>query len=623
MDQVKQYLGVAVKHGFWIGSVLILLGGVAVWFMSTSELSKQTEQQISTIKNDATKISTTRAELPNQPNDLSHALMNGLIEDRTDEVLEAWQTVFDAQTKILTWPEILQDDFVKEFKFVKDEETGEFDESKLKLPFEKYEQFDQEDGDSISPRVLRRYEKYIGRTLPALAEIAGAKWTAKFDNPTGGMMGGMMGGMGGDMMGMGMGMGNMGRGGDVDELTGESDEPVVAWSSGSQDALLKDLFPWRGRVDYPSELEVYYSQENIWILRQLLQIVSAVNGDAKQRFEANIREIKAISMGESVKFDQGNISEPGSRAAGGFGGMGGMGDMGMGMGGMDDYGGDMGGMGGFDDGFGGSTDADEASPDPGDNRYVNTAFEPIDASTLRSAFVSNDPNQVAIAVAKRLPVMLRLQMDQRSIPRLLAACGNAPLMVDVHQIRIMPKGGSSNMGMGMGGDMGMGMGGDMGMGMGGDMGMGMGGDMGMGMGGGGMGMGGGGVSGPADDFPLDMEIEIYGLIYFYNPPSEESLGLDKVVDDVSIDDTVETVDALPGPTDSGTGTTTTPPVDPGTDTTPSTTSTDGDGTTAAGTGTEGTDTSTTTPADSGDGSGDPPADPNATDDPATAGTPAG
>ncbi|MEM6472422.1 MAG: hypothetical protein AAF802_22865, partial [Planctomycetota bacterium] len=308
------------------------------------------------------------------------------------------------------------------------------------------------------------------------------------------------------------------------------------------------------RQDYPSELDVYYSQENLWILRQLLQVIAEVNGDAKQRFEAKIREIKMISMGRSVKFDQGNISVPGSRASGGFGGMGGMmggmgdyGDMmgGMGdMGGMSDYGdmmGDMGGMGG----------EEEVGPDPGDNRYVNTAFEPIEASTLRSAFVSNDPGQVAIAVAKRLPIMMRFQMDQRSIPKLLAACGNAPLTVDVHQVRIMPKGGGSAVGGmgGMMGDMG-GMGGMMGdMGGMGDMMGDMGGIMGGGMT--------GGAASRDEEFPMDMEVEIYGLIYFYNPPSEESLGLEKVVDDVSIDDTVET---LPGPSD-------TPPSDPPTSTT--------------------------------------------------------
>ncbi|MEM6472655.1 MAG: hypothetical protein AAF802_24050 [Planctomycetota bacterium] len=540
MDQVKEYFAAAVKHGFWIGSAVILLSGVAVWFLSTTELNEQTEKQISKIKQNATTISSTRNELPKQPNDLSHAKMNVLIEGRTDEVLKAWQEVFDAQTNILTWPEIMQEEFLNEFQYVKDPETGKVDKNKLKLPFEKYEEFDSSgDGESIPPELLRRYERYIGNSLPNLAEICKAKWTAKFDRPTGGIMGGMGGDMMGDMMGMGTGR----RASNVDELTGETAEPVVAWSSGSQDALLKDLFPWRGRQDYPSELDVYYSQENLWILRQLLQVIAEVNGDAKQRFEAKIREIKMISMGRSVKFDQGNISVPGSRASGGFGGMGGMMGMGMGMGdmsGMDDYG-DMGG-GDYADMMGGMGGGEvEASPDPGDNRYVNTAFEPIDASTLRSAFGSNDPGQVAIAVAKRLPIMMRFQMDQRSIPKLLAACGNAALTVDVHQVRIMPKGGGSAVG-GMGGM------GDMMGGMG-DMMGGMGDMMGGGMT--------GSVGAKDDEFPMDMEVEIYGLIYFYNPPSEESLGLEKVVDDVSIDDTVET---LPGPSD-------TAPSDPPTDTT--------------------------------------------------------
>ncbi|MEM6467918.1 MAG: hypothetical protein AAF802_00005, partial [Planctomycetota bacterium] len=190
MDQVKEYFAAAVKHGFWIGSAVILLSGVAVWFLSTSELNEQTEKQISKIKQNATTISSTRNELPKQPNDLSHAKMNVLIEGRTDEVLKAWQEVFDAQTNILTWPEIMQEEFLNEFKYVKDPETGKVDKTKLKLPFEKYEEFDSvEDGESIPPELLRRYERYIGNSLPNLAEICKAKWTAKFDRPTGGMIG--------------------------------------------------------------------------------------------------------------------------------------------------------------------------------------------------------------------------------------------------------------------------------------------------------------------------------------------------------------------------------------------------------------------------------------------------
>ena len=553
MDQVKEYLAVAMKHGFWIGSGIILIGALAIWFLSTSSLTTETDEQIRRIEADLSSVSQVEMDLPTQPNDISHQLMNEMIDVRKDEVLDAWQTVFDAQRKLLTWPEILKDEFIDEFKFVKDPETGIVDRNTLKLPFEKYELFPPtDDVDPVNPALLRRYEQYIGQVLPSYAEIAGSEWTADFEKR--GAMGGggyedMMGGMEEEY---GMMDGGLSRRANV-SITGAIEEPVVKWSTSSQEAVLKDLFPWRGVKEYPLELDVYYSQENLWILKQLLQIVAAVNGDAKQAFEAEIREIKKLAIGRSVKFNQGNISDPGSRVQAGFGGLGGMDYDEMEMDGMDE---DMYSMDG--DMGGGYSAVDEVGEDPGDGRYVNTALEPIDAATLRTAFSSEDPNQVAIAVAKRLPVMLHLQMDQRSVAKLLAACGSAPLMVDVHQVRIMPKGGSMS-GGGMGGydDM---MGGGM------DEEMMMGGGMGSGYDEMGGGMGGAGAGGPPEDFPLDMEVEIYGLIYFFNPPSEESLGIEKVTDDTSIDESAETIDALPGPTTSEptTADPATPPADPAT-----------------------------------------------------------
>ena len=117
MDQVKEYLAVAIKHGFWIGSSLILIGTLAVWYLSTSDLNQKIDSQISGIRADVSKVTQYNSELPPQPNDLSHEWMNGKIEERKGKVLKAWQGVFDAQRDILTWPEILQDEFLDEFRY--------------------------------------------------------------------------------------------------------------------------------------------------------------------------------------------------------------------------------------------------------------------------------------------------------------------------------------------------------------------------------------------------------------------------------------------------------------------------------------------------------------------------
>jgi hypothetical protein len=477
-------------------------------------LQKETTANTDKIESNKSTVDATRAKLSSHPNPSSHVRMNEMIAAREAEVLQAWSSVYDRQRHLLTWPEgDLTPEFINEFKDL--------------IPIEQYIEFPTPQEKEKQTVYLTQYAYYIGLSLPAVAKICNAEWTAVFDPAAGkgGGGGGEMGmGMGMEMsMGMGMGMEmNMGTAG-----ANQDDGPLVKWSQASQDALLADLFPWRARKR-PTTLEVYYSQENIWILKSILGVINTVNGDAKQSFQAKIREINGINIGRSVKFTAGSITSPGSSSQGTGGmdymdmGMGGMDSMGMDSMGMDDM--DMGmGMGGMGGGVA------TVSVDPGDNRYVDTDNKPITGSALRSALTSYSPTDASIAVAKRVPVKMSVRIDQRAVTDLIAACGSAPLMIDVQQVRILPKNSS---GATMGGEMGMGMG----MGMDSDMGMGM--DMGMGgmsgMGMGGMAMGAAPTAVPQDEYPFDMNVEVYGLIYVYNPPQKDKLGVKDVTADTVI-----------------------------------------------------------------------------------------
>ncbi|MDA8967966.1 hypothetical protein N9F76_01595, partial [bacterium] len=503
MDQLKTQLAVIGKHGFWISSVLVLLVSLGCWYWSTTTLQKENESQTSMINSNITSVKSVQDDLHKIPNDLSHQEMEKLISKRRGEVLKSWEKLYDRQKDILVWPtNTFNDRFLNEF--IKKDGT-------VKLPFEHYVKFPTEDKDELATTLRRQYANYISNTLPKLAAVAGTEWTADFDQKSGLGMGMEMGGAEG-RTGIGPNSGI-----EVD-VTGASTEPLVKWSSTSQSAVLGDLFPWRPET--PKTLEIYYSQENLWILRQLLEIISDVNGDAEQSYQAKIHEIVQIAIGKSVSTTPGNISKPGETAGadGGMGmGMEGMPDMDMGMGDM----GDMGGMGG---GPGGSTDV----KDPAENRYLNVKNEPIAGATLRNALESNQPNDASLAVAKRVPVMMKLNMNQTAVHELVALCGSADLMVEVHQVRVLPQ---NSAGGGMG-DM-DGGGGEMDMDM--DMGGGGPGDMGPG----GMGSGGGAgfPGGGADDseFPLDMSVEIYGIIYIYNPPDAGKLADEQVTEDTIID----------------------------------------------------------------------------------------
>ena len=173
----------------------------------------------------------------------------------------------------MTWPvDELKADFVDEFEDVNS------DGVRPDLPFEVYVNFDDPSQEKETT-LLTRYQRYIKNVLPDIAKIAKSEWTAEFERSM--SMDSMMG-----MMSGGRRMGRQ----EVD-ITGAEKGPLVQWGPDSQQTVLKDLFPWRGSL--PTTLEVYYSQENIWILKQLLQIVADINGDAtsptKPRFARSNR----------------------------------------------------------------------------------------------------------------------------------------------------------------------------------------------------------------------------------------------------------------------------------------------------------------------------------------------
>ena len=94
--------------------------------------------------------------------------MQRLIADRQDEVLDSWQTLYDRQRDILTWPvKELKQDFVDEFKDL--------------IPIEMFVEFPTEPLDEKETTLLTRYEMYIKNVLPDIAKIAKTEWTAEFE----------------------------------------------------------------------------------------------------------------------------------------------------------------------------------------------------------------------------------------------------------------------------------------------------------------------------------------------------------------------------------------------------------------------------------------------------------
>lgn len=501
MDQVKLAGTWLKKNYFWVLAGTCAILSIAFWFISTGALSAQastwTGQIDSAYQTGQSVVSTS-----NHPNDVSHKKMDERIAVLADDVYAAWAARYNKQKRYLIWQDFAGDEFVATVR-------------KLQ-PIELHVEPTTELLD-VNERQI--YRNFIDDELAnLLAKTIDAQWYADAAEETGSRVGS----------------------GATNEVVG-----VVDWAVSNQKEIHESRFTWTGRV--PTTLEILYAQEDLWVYSAVLSVIQKTNGDITQRYQAAIKTVKYIDIGRDAIGFGGLIGSTSSTTAETSGGSDMMSSMG-GPGGSDMMAG--GGATSASTGGAGTGGAAATTSDPGDHRYIDTTFKPVMASSLRSAYSSSSPDDAYLIVAKRMPVRMGLVIDHRQLPKLLAECGNADLQLEIRQVRIATEslsdgrtfvGGSGGGGGRSGGGM---FGGEGDMDGGGGSGGGMFGrsstsnagedsDGGEGMfsGGGGGGMGGmyGGRGGTtqtklSDDSPYDVHVELYGVIYIYNPVDREKLG---------------------------------------------------------------------------------------------------
>jgi len=159
---------------------------------------------------------------------------------------------------------------------------------------------------------------------------------------------------------------------------------VIHWSPVDQKRLLENHFDWSSQPDSaPTTLQLLYAQEDLWVLEAIMRIIRKTNGDSHSNKGVVVKAIQYIRIGRDTVVQDRRIDQR----------------------------------------------------DPADHRYVDGKGEPLSGDQLRSAMRSpaGDPS---LAVAKRLPVSMKLTMDQRRLNELLVACGNSPLPLEVRRVRI-------------------------------------------------------------------------------------------------------------------------------------------------------------------------------------------
>ncbi|MEO0528948.1 MAG: hypothetical protein AAF266_00075 [Planctomycetota bacterium] len=423
MDQVKAALALLRQHHFWLLSIIVIATVVGVWYTASSSVASQTESQRGKIESQITSVQGLQRQ-PFKPNDEINRKQEQENRKLANDVLTEWSNLYGRQKEeVLIWPEALGERFVNAVK-------------------------DAQFGDPIRAQQREVYQNYIKETFPSLVEIVDAE-LLEDGNTTGRSRspGGEYGG----------------RGGRPGEELEPGDTYLVEWLD---QADLRSRFELNKE---PTALQIWVLQEDLWVYKALLRAIAATNEatGAVRRDRAAVQVIKELKVGQSAGGDDpttDRLATPDSAGAsisagggygGEFGGGYGGGEYGGGYGGGEygggygggEYGGggygggEYGGGGGeYGGGYGGGAPLADGE-DPGmallSGRYLGPDDQPMEPSGTDYNFGRE---------FKRLPVRMVLEMDTKWLSQLMWELANAPLQVEVEQVRFNPEAKASGRG---------------------------------------------------------------------------------------------------------------------------------------------------------------------------------
>jgi hypothetical protein len=447
MDQLKEFLGLVKRQHFWFLAPILVALGVTGGIMASKKLSEEFDGYQSAVNGYMSKMQGVTST-DQHPNKEFHAGMQALISDRRENVREAWEMKWERQKEQLKWPEQLLPKFRQRVEEMR--------------PIEKVDPT-----DVIARSLLASYASYIGNELPRLAAEIGAVWAPAQQRRRGGNNFARFRGR------------NQPRLNTADQA---DESQIVIWNPQNQ-ALIKERFEWGSA---PTTFEVLYAQEDLWVLASLIDIIKKTNAGAKTRSQAPVKQIDFIQIAQDVQ-------DPGFRVIVPK-------PLGLEDGGDADV--DpppaVPATGSMSDQYSDETTSqqDDALSKLVANRYVNKDYAPIaDLETLRTE----------VTVAKRIPVRLRIRMDQRHIYRLLVECANANLTFEVRQFRFNPRGemlgAPTKLPRGRGTEPGLGVGNS-------------------------------NVKRLADYQSFDRTVELFGIVYIFNPVDDAVLGIEQDTDNL-------------------------------------------------------------------------------------------
>jgi hypothetical protein len=474
MEKLNKVLAILTKYQFWVTFVIMVLVAIGCWWMATSGLAKQFSDRKTKLEGGFRSIVIPQ----NQPNSGVIDKIRQQQEALKRSVFEAWTILYNQQKSQNPLPKVLGEDFELQFENLKPKQE-------------------------LAHTYLEMYQNFIKLHLPTLKLLVDAR------RPSERKEGSNEAGAGGAgferrptrALGTGgVGLGSRAAGAE-EELIG-----TVEWKESDYLAL-EERFTWK---EAPSTLAVVLAQENLWVYEALLRVIKNTNEGATGYTTAAVKRIDALEIGDAAakawRDAQASIFKTGT----------GTGGEGRGMGRVAS----LGGRGDMRDGRGGDQEKQQILIE---GRYVDDKGQPLSYEP-ESPYYAKHPNDQF----KMMPIRMMLLMDQRRLPKLLVACANSSMPIEVKRVRILKsQGGTIELGGMTASPGGAASGGRTAMGMGSqagsqadfyrrsnqgrpDRGRGAGGEQ--------------DFSENLEAGPLDVPVEIHGVIYIYNSPERDTLS---------------------------------------------------------------------------------------------------
>ena len=406
MEKLKPTIEFIKKHLFWILCGIAFVATFTTYYIGSRSLRTKQEVAEKKINSSFKKVEGIKSAGDGfHPNSDTHLELIKLTNKARSELEKAWELKEKAQRPLFEWP---------------DEIGPAKDQFRDLRPIEKAVPFEKDaDNKKVQERDRGAYQDLVKNALPRLAAQIGEVWLPEMERVG------------------------------VDEARKtriRRARRVVFWNEENQqyweDKFTKFTNSYNDhRTGIPWTIQVLYAQEDMWILQSILEdIILKTNGTAAANDLAKIKVIDHIFIGRDAQGIVGDVLIAGQEAdakgnadSGGGGGAEGTAKMLEMMKGMGQGGG--GGPGVENEPAKVEGQVGDGTNDPANGRYVDQNLAPVGGKSLREAFTKVTPETAYLAIAKRVPVRIGLQMDERAVWDLLANCANARLPLEVKQVR--------------------------------------------------------------------------------------------------------------------------------------------------------------------------------------------